>query len=293
MALSDSFAPAKLWRAFFICTLSVGSLIAGYAAAPTKAPELSQVGLPNPAEAARILDEFRRSGLPGHYYFEFELRSLPRRGDEQTFKGRLWGGRNEQGQISRVELVDAQGAHHRFLVQNGEQAAVWNWAAGKVSRLSVAALFNPLIPGVELTPFDLQMPFLYWPDAKLERITRMRGRPSLGFFFRPPGLFSQQNPDLAGARAYLDTQYHALMQTELIGADGRVQKTLTLVDLKKLGGQWLPKSLDVRNERTRDKTRFLVTAAGLNLTFGPNVFEPASLAEDIRSPASGSIVPLP
>lgn len=261
-----------------------------FAAAPATAPDLAQLGKPDAAEAKRILDQFRRSGIAGQYFLEFELRALPRRDEEKIFQGRMWGGRNGQGQITRVELTDGGGARHRFLVQNGERAAVWNFSAGRIGQLGVAALFAPLIPGVELTAFDLQMPFLYWPDATLTKVARIRNRPAYEFVFRPPAAFAAQHPELTATRAYLDTQFVQLFEMHLIGRDGRLEKTLQLGDLKRVGEQWLPKSFDVRNETTRDKTRFQITGAALNLDFATRIFEPAVLAEEVRPPAAERIV---
>ena len=276
-------APAILRRALLVlCFLGAA---AASAAPANPAPDLSQLGKPGAAEAARILEHFRSSGITGEHYLEFALHALPRQGEEKVFRGRLWGGRNEQGTVNRVELTDADGRTHRLLVQNGEHAAVWRVAGGRVVPMEMAELFAPVIPGVDLTAFDLQMPFLYWPQATLESINRVRGRPAHAFLFRAPATFSAPKPGVAAARAYLDTQYNALMQTELIGGDGRVLKSFSLIDLKKVGEQWLPKSADFRNAVTRDKTRFQVPGAALNLALPAEVFEPAGLAAEARPPA--------
>lgn len=289
--------PALFWRAFFVFALPVmaalaGGSRAGAATLPVQPPELSQVGKASPEEAARILQQFRQSGVPGQYYLEFELHALPRRGEEQVFQGRLWGGRNAQGAITRVELKDAAGRQHRLLLQNGEKAAVWKFVDGKVAALEVAAWFQPLISGVEVTAFDVQMPFLYWPDATLEKITRMRGRPANAFVFRAPAQFAAGQADVSAARAYLDTQYNALLQTDLISRNNRVVKTFSLLNFKTVDRQPLPKAADYRNELTRDKTRLVVTAAALNLQLPAGFFEPASLARDADTPARGQIVSL-
>jgi hypothetical protein len=147
-----------------------------------------------------------------------------------------------------------------------------------------------VVPGVNLTAFDLQMPFLYWPGDTLEKIARMRGRPAHVFIFRPPSAFSAKNPEVGAVRAYLDTQYNAPTQIETIGKDGRVTKTLSLLDLKKVGEQWIPKSFEVRDEITRDKTRLVVTAAALNLALPSATFAPASLLDDISRPAAERIL---
>jgi hypothetical protein len=103
--------------------------------------------------------------------------------------------------------------------------------------------------------------------------------------FYPPADITQHNPLLRGVRTYLDTQYGALVQAELIGGDDRPLKVLSLLDLKKVGDQWIPKTVDFRNEATHNKTRFAVTAAALNQTFPAVVFDPAHLPEAVTTPA--------
>ncbi|MDO8540378.1 MAG: hypothetical protein Q7S40_08040 [Opitutaceae bacterium] len=258
---------------------------AGIAAPSPKAPDLAQVGLPDAAETAKILEQFRQAGIPGEYYLEFQLVAMPRRGETKTFNGRLWGSRNEQGAISRVEVTDAQGGQSRLLIQNGERATVWRFRDGKVTKLDAAAVFAPLIPGIEITAFDLQMPYVYWPDAKVQAVKRVLGRPAHAFLFRAPGPIAQQGK-VGAVRAYLDTVYNAMTQTELLDASGRIVKTFSLVSLKTVDHQALPKSVDFRNDVTRDKTRMTLTAAALRLDLGPAPFSPEALAEEIRPPAT-------
>jgi hypothetical protein len=156
--------------------------------------------------------------------------------------------------------------------------------------LDAAELLAPIIPGTNLTAFDLQMPFLFWPSVSLEKLTRLRGRPAHVFVFRPPAAFASKNPGVGAVRAYLDTQYNAATQIETIDANGRVTKTLSLLDLKKIGEQWIPKSFEVRDEITRDKTRLVVTAAALGLALPAGVFAPAGLTDPISAPPSERIV---
>jgi len=260
------------------------------APAINRPPPLSQVGKPGPAEAARILDEFRRAGIPGHYYLDFELRALPRRGPSQSYAGRLWGGRNEEGNVSRIELDDGQGTTHRLLVQNGASAAVWRWDTGRAARLDPDALFEPVIPGVVVTAFDLQMPYLYWPDAVLENVGRVLGRTAHGYRFPAPAGFAATASGLTAARAYIDTQYHALLKTELLDGGGNVFKSFALVSLKTVERQPLPKTIDFLDARTRDKTRLEVRGVALELDLLPSLFEPAALAEKVAPPTPAALV---
>jgi hypothetical protein len=247
-------------------------------------PELAQVGKPGAEEAARILQQFRQAGLLGEFYLEFEFRAMPRRGEERLYPGRLWGGRTPQGTAFRIEVRDGSGGTGRWLLRNGAKSAAWKVVDGQVLPLSLASSLEPLFPGVEITAFDLQMPFLYWEDATLDRLARVFGRPSYAYVFRPPAGERAALGAVAAARAYLDTQFNALMQTELLDDRGRVLKSFALISLKRVGEQHVPKQADYRNDTTRDKTRFQVTAVALNLQLPAAVFAPAALATPLEPP---------
>lgn len=290
-------APAASWRAFlFLACLALGTtpLLAqkGRPAAP-----LLELGKADPAEGRAALEQMRRLGIAGNYYLEFQLRVLPRRGEERVIAGKLWGARNQTGPLNRVSLMlpaDKPGAtpsERRLLIQSGRNSAVWRWdEGGAVEMLGVTRLFEPLVPNTELTAFDLQMPFLFWDNFSYQGVERFRGRPAHVLTLRPPADFAAKYPGLSAVRVHLDTQFNALVQTELLGPKGDVSKTLAVTDLKKVGEQWIVKSIDVRDEATRNKTRFFVTAVGLDLEFSRMLFEPAQLAENIRPPSAGELV---
>lgn len=277
--------PARFRRAFFIVGCLVAS--AGWCAAPRghSAPPLIQLGKVDPAEARAAIEQVRRQGIAGDYFLEFNLRVMPRRGEERNIPGRLWGSRNQQGALSRVAVTLTEAVERRLLIQSGRESAVWRWdTGGTVEQLGPASPFEPIVPATQLTAFDLQMPFVYWEKFDYQGLTRFKGRPAHIIIMRPPAPFSSKYPEITGVRVYLDTQFNALVQTELLGARNAILKTLSLVDLKRIGEQWIPKTFDVRDDRTRDKTRLEVTAAGLNLDFSHTLFESAHLAEDVRAP---------
>ncbi len=254
------------------------------------AGRLAGAALPDKADGAALLAHFRGSVYAEPIYVEFDLRQMPRRGDERLFHGRLWGARNGRGPITRFELEVGKGvpAHH-ILVQGGPDPALWvSDGPGKTAR-DEDALLLPLVPGVEMTPFDLQMPYLYWLDVDLTAVGRIRGRPAYTYLFTPPADFAARSPAIASVKAYLDTQYDALMQSEIIGANGRVAKTLSLLELRKVGDRWIPRDLDVRNEATRDKTRLSITAVAVGLTVDPSTFDPSRLGANVAPPPGASI----
>jgi hypothetical protein len=165
------------------------------------------------------------------------------------------------------------------LLQNGANARVWRLEQGQPVEMDVQALMAPLVPGIEISAFDLQMPYLYWPGASVEKITRVLGRPAYAFIFPAPAAFKAQFAGIGAARAYLDTQFNVPTQTEVLGPTGQVTKSLALLSLQTVNRQTLPKSADYRNEVTRDKTRLQVTAVGLNLDLPDVLFRPANLAQ--------------
>jgi Outer membrane lipoprotein-sorting protein len=274
-ALRAPMLVRRALAAFGALTAACLALGQGY----TPVPDLGQVGLPDQAAGQALLEKFRQSINAEPVYLEFELHALPRRGDEVVFKGRLWGGRNDRGPITRIALTGVDGRERSFLVQGGGQGGIWRSEGGTEAVPEPSDFLQPLVPGVETTAFDLQMPFLYWPEPKLVGVNRIRGRPAYCFVFQPPADVAARYSGLSGVRAYLDAEYPAPVQFEILGTDGKVEKTWSLLDLKRIGGKWIVKEVDVRNEATRDKTRFLVTGAALGVKLAASLFEPARLAE--------------
>ncbi len=292
MGVFGNFTPAFHWRAFFMGAAWFAACVTQLSAQPgsPRPPDLAQIGKPDGAAARVLLERFRSSGPSGGYFVEFELHFFPRRGEGAVFKGQLWSSRNDQGAVSRVQMKDAAGRTFRWLLQNGSPAAVWRLVDGQALPLPAEELLTPLLPGINLSAFDLLMPYLYWPNFELTRIDRVRGRPAHTFVFRPPVTFARAHPEVALVRAYLDTQFNVLMQAERLDASGRILTSFSLGELKKVGEQWMLKSIDLRNESTRDKTRFLVTAAGLSLEFSAGLFDPARLSDDVAPPPASRLV---
>lgn len=282
-------APARKWRAFLLAGFVCLPVLAGAAPASKSTrppPNFVQLRPPDQAEGARLLAEFRGLGPAGDYYLDFELQVRPRRGAGQVFSGQLWGTRNAFGPLSRVVLHDPATGPRRLLIQNGPSPAVWSWAADRddPGPADSTRLFAPLLPGTDLTLFDLQMPYLYWPEFVFEGVTKLRGRPAHVFLLYPPEEVVALQPELHGVRVYLDTQFRALVQSELIGEDNRPLRTLSVLDLKKIDDQWMVKTIDVRDETTRNKTRFQVVRAAMGLDLAPQVFDFTALAEPIAPP---------
>ena len=151
---SDAFdaqtAPAIFWRAF---SPPPALAARGACRQPSGSGTGRQTG---PEEAARFWPNSAcRRGR--RVFFEFELRA--RRGGERSrLQGRLWGRTLGPAFASNWPM----GVGRRLLIQNGELASA---APGRqaVANGRCCAFFTHGACGV--SAFDLQMPFLYWPDA--------------------------------------------------------------------------------------------------------------------------------
>jgi hypothetical protein len=247
--------------------------------------------LPDKEEAAAILGQFRRSVWQEPTYGEFELRQMPRHGEERTYSGRFWGSRNEEGPVTRFEIDGAPGGVSRhILIQGGPQFQIWTAGGPGAGKPDPAAMLAPLVPGVEIAPFDLlPMPYLYWLDSDLVGVRRIRGRQAYVYMMTPPADFPAGSPAIKAVRAYLDAQYNALEQSEVLKADGGVAKTLSLLELRKVGQRWIPKDMDVRTEATRNKTRLSLTSIGIGVALDPGVFDPSLLGERMGPPSGGNV----
>ena len=256
-------------------------------------PNYVQFGKPDQSKGRQILEKSRRYGISGNYYLTFELQIRPHDldVDETVLYGRQFGTRNVTGPLTRVAIAPSRKAlasnapgSIRLLLQSGSHPRAWEWKPGEkqAEPLSRHGVMKPLA-GSTVTPFDLEMPFMYWDDFVYEGITRFRDRPTHVFLLYPPETEKKRYPGISGVRIYVDTQFDALIQWEDLGTSGDKTKTISILDFKKVGKQWLIKSIDVRDEITRNKTRLRFTNAALNASVPPSVFDPSSLAQPVAA----------
>ena len=237
-------------------------------------------------EGDRVIERFRSLRWSGDFFFKFELRNIPRRGRGPVFTGKLWGKSNEAGPLHRViisstaredpEIVD-------LISQNGPKAHIWVYSGNPdvpVRELGENDLFSPLLEGLQYSPFDLQMPFIYWDNYVYEGANRTKGRKAYQFLFYPPDSITEKNPELGAVRVYLDAKFNALLKAELLDPEGRPIRSYKIIKLKKVQDQMIPRVIDLVDVRTRNKTRFTVMAAAMNLQLPPSNFRPQELGKE-------------
>lgn len=236
-------------------------------------------------EGEQRLEEMRQLGIDGVYTFLFELRVMPRRGEEQSFRGQMWGSRTAAGPIFRYDIWEPGKQEQRvlrFLAQNGPEPAIWMYdtaePGAEVRQLEQADLFEP-IQGTDFVPFDLQMPFIYWEEFAYEGLRRVRGRSSHGFLMYAPDDLKEEFPWLEGVRMYLDAEFNALTGAEIVDSRGRNLRSFNIIEIKRVGDQWIVKTIDYRDRRTGDKTRLAIRGAAMDLPEDFFEFVPEALAE--------------
>ena len=276
----NPISPAQC-RAFLYLLLGCMGTGVSKATAPgyRPAPHFLGTEKSDQAEARQALQELRQAGIAGGYWLSFEVQVLPRQGEDRSLRGQLFGIHSDLGPLTRLSL-----AKQEWLIRSGPKPALWHRGTPGIAvrQLTTGDALEP-VAGTDLTAFDLQMPFLYWDDFVYEGLAKIRGRPAYSFILYPPADLAAARPDLTGVRVALDTQFHALVQAEQLGLKGESRKTMTVLDLKKVGEQWLPKQIDYRNQVTRDKTRFNLTAAALNLSWPAVDFSPEGLSGALPS----------
>ena len=229
-------------------------------------------------QAEAVLNKFRNQRIQGDFSFNFELHHLPRRGQAVHYYGRLWGSSNELGPITRVQLLIGNGLNPTansidILLQSGSQQNAWLLNEnGEPHKLTETELLNPLLPDVLYTPFHLLMPFIYWSNWEYAGAQRIKGRPAHLFLMSPPESYAQTKLDIKGVRMALDEKFNALLEADILGSDGREIKSFRILNVKKVQGQWIPRSIDLIDSAKRNKTRFEISAAALNLNLPTSVF---------------------
>jgi hypothetical protein len=239
-------------------------------------------------EGAQRLAAFRRQRLEGDFCFEFELAHKPRRGRTIPYTGIMWGSWNESGPITRFcvssvrpkdgESVDSS-QEVELIIQNGVSPQAWirRNDGSDFELIEGEALFEPIMPGLLYSPFDLQMPFVYWKDFTYEGPTLVGvTRVAQQFLMQPPATSASAERGISGVRVGLDDTYNALWRIEVVNAESEVASRFAVESFKKIQEQYIVKRITLTDYTSRDRTTFEVKAASVNISLNHNLFCPRS-----------------
>ncbi len=239
----------------------------------------------DPEEGAKRLAAFRAQRLQGDYCFGFSLEHKPRRAPTVRYDGMMWGSWNEDGPVTRFRVFPnkkSDGSDNsepvELIIQNGPNQKAWirRSAGGKFKLLKGGALFEPILPGLLYSAFDLQMPFVYWEDFTYEGPTLIgTSRVAQQFLMHPPEGSASAGRGIAGVRVGLDDTYDALWRVEVVDEDGENVSRFSVESFKKVQEQYIVKTITLKDYVTKDRTTFEVNTASLRLSLNRDLFCPS------------------
>lgn len=254
------------------------------------APNMMSPDQLNPAEGAEVLAAFRASGIASDASFIFQLRHLPRRGDAVTYTGQLWSAQLETGLAHRVWVhpLRNEDPHWEWLLFSGREpmAIVRDPVAAVPILLNAHNLVESLVPGLAITPFDLQMAFVFWEDHIYEGTRRVRGRPAHFFLLYPPAGSADLEEHVGAVRITVDAGFNALLGVEVLSPTGEVLRSWSVQNFRRVHDQWIVRIIDMIDNTTRDRTRFEIKAAAVWLQLPESIFDPDTLGDPPVVPAT-------
>ena len=218
-------------------------------------------------EGQQRLRSFRQLWVEGDFSLKYTLQYIPRRGKRQEVTGTLWSSNVADGPVSQIRIHSEPG--EELFLKNGPYASALKRTqpSNAWSKVTTDEWFDPVDETVTITVFDLMMPFIYWNDWNYEGVTKVRGRAAHAFLMLAPKSLEANPLGLHGVVVFLDESFNAMLKADYVSKDEEVLKSFRLLDLKKVDGVWLPKTIDFLNETTRDKTRLIIKEAALNRDF--------------------------
>ena len=294
----------KLFKRSAVCGLTVAGLFFAYLQATAQVRMGGErasrfMDRIDVEEGAQRLAAFRRQRLVGDFCFEFELAHKPRRGRTIPYAGIMWGSWNESGPITRFRVSSTRPKEGEsvnssegveLIIQNGVSPQAWirRNDGSDFELIEGEAMFEPIMPSLLYSPFDLQMPFVYWKDFTYEGPTLVGAtRIAQQFLMQPPALSASAQRGISGVRVGLDDTYNALWRIEVMNAESEVSSRFAVESFKKIQDQYIVKRITLKNYSSRDRTTFEVNAAAVGISLNRNLFCPLSaLSVDTSIPSS-------
>lgn len=232
------------------------------------------------AEGAQRLEAFRQQRLDGDFSFEFQLEYKPRRARTVRYSGQMWGSWNDSGPVTRFRVLAPEGGDGsegmvELIIQNGAQPQAWIRRSEEAPfrLIEGEALFEPILPDLLYSPFDLQMPFVYWDEFTYEGPSLVGAtRVAQQFLMQPPAGSASEQRGIAGVRIGLDDTYNALWRIEVLDTSSEVASRFAVESFQKVQDQYIVKCITLTDYPTKDRTTFDVTAAALGLVLDARLF---------------------
>jgi len=212
---------------------------------------------------------------------------MPRRGEEKFCLGEIAGLGLRNGFFRIAVFKDsAKKQTDLYLLSNPLNPQLWKATSSRDSiQLSREQLLSPIAGGMNQTFFGLLMPFVFWPEEYLKS-GKVAGRPAHLYQFSCPVEITRARPDWKTVRLSIDDAYQAPLRVEILSDGNQPVRSSTLRSYKKMGDDWIVKSLDCLDHRTRSNTRLEILAAATNLDLDPVSFTPQKFMLPLAIPDS-------
>ncbi len=227
----------------------------------------------DPSLGTEILEAFRSARTEGDYCFDFTLQARPRKGSSFTMEGRMAGSWDDEGRaVTRSDISTPEGTL-QLLYRGGRDGQVFlSKDGGKAEAIEPKDRFSPILPGLTIGAFELQMPFLFWDDYVYEGTRKLLGRPAHYFILYPKADF--ESDKVAAVRVAIDADFLVMLLAEELDANGKLIKEFRINGFQKVDGQWIIKEIDFVDSLSRDRTRFRVENAWVKLNLPKSLFAP-------------------
>ena len=199
----------------------------------------------------------------------------------------MWGSWNELGAITRVKIFELRSEKSdediavELIIQNGPNARAWRRGGDDAAFLLVepGELFTPILDGLAYSIFDLQMPFVFWPDFSYEGPKLFSGsRVAQTFLMYPPAGYLADDFELGSVRIALDDTYDALLQVEVLQDNGEPASRFKVESFKKVDEQYIVSRITLTDFETRDRTSFAVKEASVGMLLDEGIFKPDGMS---------------
>lgn len=275
--------PSAVWLLLLLLLLQLSPSLEAQPRIQHRLPEADRL---DEEEAAEVLARFRSYTYDSDHLLRFRLKHLPFRARGNTYHGFLMGSFDPVTftHLQRIIIEKPRSAFREdpatpikeILIIRGFNYAVYTKVGEEVTLLEESEYITPILEDLEITYFDLLIPFLYW-NYEYSGPSQLKARPIQTFTMMPPeGAYPDTGLDKLVIS--LDDQASGLLRYQAYDIEETLIRTMELLSIQQSDGLAIPKRIDYKNQLTRDKTRIEIIAASMNEDFEAETFLPESFA---------------
>ncbi len=281
--MTSFFKQSAVWGLLLLLILQLSPSLIAQPRIQHRLPEADRL---DTDEAAEVLARFRSYTYDTDHLLRFRLKHLPFRARGNTYHGFLMGSfdPNTLTHLQRITIETPRSAFREdpaspikeILIIRGFEYAVYTKVGEEVTLLDESEYLTPILEDLEITYFDLLIPFLYW-NYEYSGPSQLKARPIQTFtMFPPKGQYSASGLDRLIIS--LDDEASGLLRYQAYDAEETLIRTMELLSIQQSDGLAIPRRIDYKNQLTRDKTRIEIIAASMDENFSKDAFQPDTFA---------------